>query len=179
VLVSALFLWIGALPNRSPFAHGAPNAPGSSESTENFGPLIDDYIVNNFNQNQKKSLTLGDEEDLTTPLKEFIKYISAELEDRSSKEANKKSSRVVVEDKMIPINLKPKFMKKDNCTCVNFYKCDVDSTDSDKILGGSDEAEEDDDEGDLSLINIRLNIPEGGCSHYLEICCEVFLDIFY
>lgn len=76
-------------------------------------------------------------------------------------------SNVAPENNKLPLNAQSQYLKNDNCNCTKFYLCDVSGS-----KNNSKESEEEDGE-ELDLINIRLNVPEGGCPHYLDICCEV------
>lgn len=66
------------------------------------------------------------------------------------------------------IALNAQYLKHDGCNCTKFFMCDVGSKKLNSHDGSSEE-----EGADLDLINIRLNVPQGGCPHFLDICCEV------
>ncbi|XP_021968004.1 phenoloxidase-activating factor 2 isoform X2 [Folsomia candida] len=65
------------------------------------------------------------------------------------------------------IALNAQYLKHDGCNCTKFFMCDVGSKKLNSHDGSSEE-----EGADLDLINIRLNVPQGGCPHFLDICCE-------
>jgi hypothetical protein len=143
----AIFLMFALSLLSSLTVHGAA---ASMEDTQDLDTLINEFITDTKNSMQKSQ----SDEDLSQPSKEFV--------DR--KVDNSKPNAA------IPLNAKPEFFRSDKCNCTNFYKCDV----GDKSFTSVTSEEPDEEDGsDLSLINIRLNVPKGGCDHYLEICCEV------
>jgi hypothetical protein len=73
----------------------------------------------------------------------------------------------------IPLNAQKEYLKHDRCNCTRFFMCDVEARKSKYTNDKQESKEEQEEEGaDLGLINIRLNVPTGGCPHYLDICCE-------